>query len=474
MLASFGFTIHAGNNPGNKAICFFGDSYVANHMRQYSETWHAKASERLGLKYINAGRNGSAILFDRSTEGFGPPMIERCEQLPDDLDCIVIIAGHNDASMIKTEDELSKFKGALNELVLKLKAKYPYASVGYVLPWNVDTGYFRQVREAINEICQLNGIITFDAEKAGRIKVNDPEFRSKFFQNNGVHDTAHLNDHGHNLIVDEGVKFISSLMGEPSEGLTLIWNDDFTEDGKLSDHRWNFENGFVRNNELQWYQSENAFCRNGMLEIEARTENRKNPVFDKNSDHWAHNREVIECTSSSVNTKDKFDFQYGTMIVRAKIPTADGAWPAIWTLGKEMEWPSNGEIDIMEYYRIDGIPHILANAAWGTERRYNAKWNSKTIPFSHFTAKDQAWDEKFHIWKMDWDENSIKIYLDDELINDIALSETVNGSLGNYKNPMRQPHYILLNLAIGGDHGGNLSEKSLPMKYVIDYVRIYQ
>ena len=92
-----------------------------------------------------------------------------------------------------------------------------------------------------------------------------------------------------------------------------------------------------------------------------------------------------------------------------------------------MEWPSCGEIDIMEYYRIQGIPHILANAALGTDARYHAMWNSKKIPFDYFLQKDKEWASKFHIWRMDWDEEAIKLYLDNELLNEIPLSQTTNG-----------------------------------------------
>lgn len=139
-----------------------------------------------------------------------------------------------------------------------------------------------------------------------------------------------------------------------------------------------------------------------------------------------------------------------------------------------MEWPSNGEIDIMEWYQIKGVPHILANAAWGTERRYNAKWNSKAIPFSYFTGKDPDWASQFHIWRMDWDEQFIRLYLDDELLNEISLAETINGSLGDFKNPFHQPHYLLLNYAIGGDNGGTPDPKMYPARYEIDYVKVYQ
>jgi hypothetical protein len=151
-----------------------------------------------------------------------------------------------------------------------------------------------------------------------------------------------------------------------------------------------------------------------------------------------------------------------------------GAWPAIWALGSGMEWPSCGEIDIMEYYRIKGEPHILANAAWGTDWQWNARWNSKAIPFTHFTDKDLAWADKFHIWRMDWDETAIKIYLDDELLNEILLSETVNGTIGKGTNPFRMPQYLLLNLALGGINGGEIDDKGIPMRYEIDYVRVYQ
>lgn len=257
-------------------------------------------------------------------------------------------------------------------------------------------------------------------------------------------------------------------------GYNLVWNDEFDINGAPDSNVWSFEKGFVRNNELQWYQEDNAVCKDGVLSITARSEDRGNPMFESGSNFWAHEREKIEYSSSSIKTQGNKEFQYGRFEIRARIPTAGGSWPAIWTLGTEMEWPSNGEIDIMEYYRIDGVPHILANTAWGTDTRFNAKWDSSATPFSNFTDKDPNWAEKFHIWRMDWDEEAIRLYLDDELLNETLLSETINGSLGNHKNPFRQPHYILLNLAIGGRHGGTLDVDAFPLNYEVDYVRVYQ
>jgi len=254
----------------------------------------------------------------------------------------------------------------------------------------------------------------------------------------------------------------------------LVWSDEFKGHGEPDKEVWNFERGFVRNQEDQWYQKENAFMQDGVLVIEARKEHRPNPTYDPESRHWGRKREFIEYSSACITSARKKMFLYGRMEVRAKIPVAGGAWPAIWTLGSGVEWPSCGEIDVMEYYRIGGVPHILANAAWGNDRKYDAVWNSTKIPYSHFTDKDSLWAEKFHVWRMDWDENNIRIFLDDELLNDIQLSTTINGSIGKGENPFHKPQYILLNLALGGMNGGKIDDSALPMRYEIDYVRIYQ
>lgn len=194
-----------------KTLCVFGDSYVRNHRCPPSETWHAKAAEILGMKYENFGRNGSSVLYDRTKDGFGPAMTERYKDLPENIDCLLIIAGHNDADLTKTDEDVEQFKGALSSLIDSLKEKYPDAKIGYVLPWSVDRGNFSKVIAAINSVCSEKGVPVFNAEEAGGIKVNDLEFRKKYFQGGGEKDTAHLNDAGHNLIVASGAEFIKSL-----------------------------------------------------------------------------------------------------------------------------------------------------------------------------------------------------------------------------------------------------------------------
>lgn len=257
------------------------------------------------------------------------------------------------------------------------------------------------------------------------------------------------------------------------KGWELVWSDEFDKDGPPDPTSWAFEEGFVRNNELQWYQPANAFCKDGLLIIEGRKERVKNPKYNPESTAWRLNREFAEYTSASIQTRGKREFMYGRFEVRAKIPVSRGAWPAIWTLGVQKPWPSCGEIDIMEYYQIGGEPHILANAAWGTDKKNVPKWNTAKLPYSKFISQDPEWSNKFHIWRMDWDQEFIRLYLDDELLNEIPLSSTVNGSEGNYINPFKTPHYILLNLAMGSN-GGKIDETLLPMRYEIDYVRVYQ
>ncbi len=253
------------------------------------------------------------------------------------------------------------------------------------------------------------------------------------------------------------------------EGYQLVWADEFNGKG-APDHRfWSFEHGFKRNRELQWYREENTEQKDGLLVIEGRREQVKNPTFEAESDDWRKNRQYADYTSSSINSNGKFSFQYGLVEVKARIDTAMGLWPAIWTLGIEKGWPANGEIDIMEYYLVNGAPTILANAAWAHESK-RAEWDEAKISFQEFLEKDPDWPNKFHVWKMDWTEDHIKLYLDDELLNEVDLQKTVNP---DGFNPFHQPHYILLNLAIGGN-GGDPSGSEFPRTYEVDYVRVYQ
>lgn len=246
----------------------------------------------------------------------------------------------------------------------------------------------------------------------------------------------------------------------------LVWADEFETDGRPDPEKWTYENGFVRNEELQWYQPDNAFCENGFLVIEGRRERVDNPNYRSDSKSWKENREFAGYTSASINTKGIQSWQYGIFEIRAKIDARRGLWPAIWTLGVERPWPLNGEVDIMEYYR----DMILANFAWGDSLPYQPVWDDFKKPVAEFP---EGWAGDFHVWKMHWTADSIKLFVDDLLLNETDLRKTVNRD-GSGFNPFHQPHYLLLNLAIGGTQGGDPEGTSFPSRYLIDYVRVYQ
>lgn len=269
------------------------------------------------------------------------------------------------------------------------------------------------------------------------------------------------------LLVTAMMSFIISLDQVPKE-YKLVWSDEFDVDGEPDQNHWAYEYGFVRNQELQWYQPDNAFCHMGTLVIEGRRQRKPNPNYQKGDNDWRKNRPFVEYTSSCLTTRGLHSWKYGVFEVKARIKTQNGLWPAIWFLGVEGEWPSCGEIDLMEYYQ----GNILANACWGTRQRWQPKWNVSKEPLSFFS--DPNWDQKFHLWRMKWDNQKITLSVDEILLNTIDLNQTINTSNKGPRNPFHQPHYLLLNLAIGGQNGGNPTQTPFPSRYEIDFVRVYQ
>lgn len=253
---------------------------------------------------------------------------------------------------------------------------------------------------------------------------------------------------------------------ETADGYKLVWSDEFNRAGQPDSGNWDYEHGFVRNEELQWYQPENAWCKDGLLVIEARKEEKPNPRYTEGSNDWRRKRKNIEYTSACLITAGKRTWQYGRFELKARIDISKGMWPAWWTLGVSKGWPGNGEIDIMEYYR----GKLLANIAYlGKDRR--AAWYSNT--FNTDSLGGKKWARQFHTWRMDWTEESIALYIDDQLLNKASLDQLVNKD-GSGFNPFKQPHYMLLNLAMGGMNGGDHTGTSYPQKFEIDYVRVYQ
>lgn len=233
----------------------------------------------------------------------------------------------------------------------------------------------------------------------------------------------------------------------------LAWSDDFLGEGLPDPDKWSYESGYIRNNEAQYYtdgREENIRMEDGMLVIEARKES----------------FEGFEYTSASINTSESATWTYGRFEIRAKLPAGKGVWPAAWMLGEnihEVGWPACGEIDIMEYvgfdpYTVHGYVHTEAyNHTRGTQRGESVELQNPNY--------------EFHVYSIEWHEDRIDFFVDD---NHYFTFENEGG--GSDVWPFDKPHYLLLNLAIGGSWGGQqgIDDSIFPQKYMIDYVRVYQ
>ena len=251
----------------------------------------------------------------------------------------------------------------------------------------------------------------------------------------------------------------------------LVWSDEFDTAGLPDPAKWNYETGWIRNNEQQFYtreRQENARVADGLLIIEARKEKFKNPTFNTNATNTARgrrNREFADYTSASLTTRGKAGWTYGRMEVRAKLPSGRGTWPAIWTLGTNSQagWPACGEIDIMEFVGSDpGTVHANIHT-----RKYNHV--QKTGKGSQIKIADAS--DAFHVYALEWTPDRLDFFVDDQKYFTFR-----NEGTGAEAWPYDHDQYLILNLAIGGSWGGakGIEDSIFPQRFYIDYVRVYQ
>jgi beta-glucanase (GH16 family) len=237
----------------------------------------------------------------------------------------------------------------------------------------------------------------------------------------------------------------------------LVWSEEFNYNGLPDPNKWKFDTGYLRNHELQYYTDkriENAAVKDGNLTITARNDSMKSGA------------RILPVTSAGISTQGKADWTYGRFEVRAKIPSSLGTWPAIWMLGSDIDkagWPACGEIDMMEH--VGYMPDTL-HFNVHTEKYNHVKKTNKGVKIPY---KEPYKD--FHVYAIEWFKDHIDWYLDDKKVFTFA-----NEGSGNAAWPFDKPQFLILNLAFGGDWGGQrgVNLQSLPQALIIDYVRVYQ
>ncbi|MCA0359608.1 MAG: glycoside hydrolase family 16 protein [Armatimonadetes bacterium] len=257
--------------------------------------------------------------------------------------------------------------------------------------------------------------------------------------------------------------------------MTLVWSDEFNVDGPPDPGKWIYELGFVRNKEPQLYRKENVWVKDGFLVIEGRKEEVPNPAFDPAApaDDWKKSRKTAPYTSGSIKTATLHTWTYGRFECRGKFKVTKGLWPAFWMTGPARAWPANGEIDIMEFYQ----GQYLANLAWGSSKPGVGIWNTSKTQIEKLAKESgyesaEAWADDFHVYRMDWDQKWIRLYVDNRLLNEQDLTKTINQSPDG-ANPFHEPHHLILNLALGAT-GGDPKDVKWPTQFVVDWVRVWQ
>jgi beta-glucanase (GH16 family) len=232
---------------------------------------------------------------------------------------------------------------------------------------------------------------------------------------------------------------------------TLVWSEDFDDQGSPDPATWDYELGYIRNRELQYYTDDpqNVRVENSRCILTARLV------------------EGDSITSASIHTREKRDFLYGRVEVRARIPSALGSWPAIWLHGSsrgEVGWPACGEIDIMEHV---GFDPDLVHATIHTEAYNHVLGTQK----GNTIRVEDPWAD-FHVYALEWYEDHLDFFCDDSLY----FTYDNDGAGDPSTWPFDRPHYLKINLAYGGSWGGQegVDPALLPLHFDIDYVRYYR
>ena len=222
-----------------------------------------------------------------------------------------------------------------------------------------------------------------------------------------------------------------------ADGWQLFWADEFNTNS-LDKTKWTAEHAaLVKNEELQFYSRENVTVNNGYLYLHSTAVPTENRPF----------------TSGAVHTRNKMQFLYGKVEMRAKLPAGQGLFPAFWAMTvAENTWLP--EIDIMEM--LGHEPHKI----WMVYHRLN---DEGLLVSESETFYGEDFSKDFHTFGMEWTSESITWFIDQEPRFQLTT------------NIPNEPMFLYVNTAIGGVWPGSPDETtSFPVDFVIDYIRIYK
>lgn len=269
-------------------------------------------------------------------------------------------------------------------------------------------------------------------------------------------------------------------IGTPSDpaiqGMNLIWQDEFNGTS-LDTSKWNYEQGYYLNDdqntwgwgnaELQHYtdSAQNVFVQDGKLNIRALNDPKS---FPQDPNRYA------QYSSGKINTKNHFTLKYGRVDFRAKLPTGNGIWPALWMLPQDSPygtWAASGEIDVMEARgRLPGSTSgaVHFGGTWPANQHISGEY--------HF-PEGQNINNDYHVYSVVWEEDNIKWYVDGKFFFKVTNEQWYSLAAPNNPNaPFDQPFYLIMNLALGGNFDGGISPNpsDIPATMQVDYVRVYK
>lgn len=235
-------------------------------------------------------------------------------------------------------------------------------------------------------------------------------------------------------------------------GRTLLWEDNFDT---FDTDKWEIIFGTYGNasNTLHCYLPENITMEEGgLLQLQAK-------------------RQEIQCeggtqeyTSGMIWSKPAFDFTYGRVEVRMQVPSGQGYWPAAWMSPRDYnygQWPASGEVDIIEFIGHEPEKAVLS-----------LHWADGNGEQASAVENVQVSANTFHVYAVEWEEDSITWFIDDEQVYRVDSWDVPEGSA--FPAPFDKPFFVKLNLAVGGDWPGSPDDSTqFPGNMMVDWVRVY-